>query len=167
MVEEQFCRTYLFLILPDRKAETGLATATFWAIESFWARVNMVDAAMKLRFRHDEKMMSRWELVYNAARRKNNFRDALAHGTVMDFSYRPNKKAPSLSETCFVPSKGKTMNLEMIETIASGPPSKLDPRPEHRLNAKQIRDRTQSFNLFRGRVELFNKLLFQELYPAT
>ena len=155
MVEEQFCRTYLLLILPDRKAATGLATATFWAIESFWARLNMVDAAMKLRFRHDEKMMSRWELVYNAARRKNNFRDALAHGTVMDLSYRPNKNAPSpVSETCFVPSKGKTMNL------------KIDPRPENRLNAKQIRDRTQSFNLFRGRVELFNKLLFQELYPG-
>ena len=58
MVEQQFCRTYLFLILPDRKAKTGLATATFWAIESFWARLNMVDAAMKLRFRHDAKMMS-------------------------------------------------------------------------------------------------------------
>jgi len=86
----------------------------------------------------------------------------------MDFSYRPNRNAPSLvSETCFVPSKGKTMNLEMIKTITSGPPFKLDPRPENRLNAKQIRDRTQSFNLFRGRVELFNKLLFRELYPTT
>src|SRR5437660_110941 len=89
-------------------ASGRICAGRFLAVESFRAKLNVVDSAVKMRCRNLPETLALWDTLYKRAREKNNKRNALAHGTVMNFG-RPD-------ETYYVPSMAKTM-LEDIAKI--------------------------------------------------
>jgi len=136
--------------------------SAFWAIESFSAQLNMVDAAVKTRYATHPECLALWSVLYKRARSKNNLRNEMAHGTVMPF-------VTPVVETYFVPSFHKNLTADVMRFVKtmiaqqSKPRESIitDIRPAHRLTRKQVDDRTRAFNMFKLRLDRFNERLRQ------
>ena len=128
-VEECLCAIYTRSIMTDQNAPIGYASASFWAIESFRGKLNVIDAAIKLRCHNKTELVAMWGVIYKRAREKNNNRNELAHGTVMNFG-RPD-------ETYFVPSFYKIIHTDLPKLADFFSPT-FDIRPKNRLTATQI-----------------------------
>jgi hypothetical protein len=153
-VEECLCAIYTRTIITDPNAPVGYAMASFWAVESFRGKLNVIDAAIKLRCHGKTELLAMWEIIYKRCRQKNANRNELAHGTVMNFG-RPE-------ETYFIPSFYKVIRSTPWESVDFFSPT-FDVRPKNRLTAAQIDHRTQGFQMFAIRLNKFNGRLFEEL----
>jgi hypothetical protein len=163
-VEESFCVTYTTVLYEQRMPvpPVGYAQAAFWAVESFRAKLNVVDSAVRMRCRNLPDTLALWTVLHKRAGEKTGKRHALAHGTVMNFG-RPE-------ETFYIPSMAKTM-LADIAAIPPGPTQALrwlaGNMFSNRLTAAEINHRTQSFQAFKIRVDQFNGHLHDELPKIT
>jgi hypothetical protein len=165
-VEESLSYIYTTAIFEQRTPAPaiGYAHASFWQIESFRGKLNVVDAAVKMRCRHLPETLKLWSVLYKRAREKNNKRNELAHGTVMNLG--------ADAETYFIPSLAKTT----LTDLASVPP--LLPSTavilwlgtnmhSNKLTAAEIDHRTQAFQMFKTRLDKFNGHLSEELPKIT
>jgi hypothetical protein len=162
-VEESLCMIFLTATLLKLTGPSPIyLQASFWAIESFWAKVNMVDAAIKSRYADHPECLALWSVLYKRARSKNNLRNELAHGTVMPFE-------TPVVETYFVPSFYKNLTADIMRFVKNmiaqqskpGDSIIIDTRPAYRLTRKQVDDRTQAFKMFKSRLDRFNERLRQ------
>jgi hypothetical protein len=168
-VEEGLCQIYTTVIF-ERSTLTaplpaiGHAQASFWAIESFRAKLNVVDAALKMRCRHLPETLKLWSILYKRAREKNNKRNDLAHGTVMNLG--------ATQETYFIPSFAKTTLTDIASAPAALSSADLldwltTNMHQNKLTAVEIGHRTQAFQMFRHRLAKFNHHLHQYLPKIT
>jgi hypothetical protein len=171
-VEESLCMILLTATLPKLPGPSRIyledsfsaikSFSAFWAIESFSAQLNMVDAAVKTRYANHPECLALWSVLYKRARSKNNLRNEMAHGTVMPF-------VTPVVETYFVPSFYKNLTADVMRFVNTDdcPAIKtpridhLDIRPAHRLTRKQVDERTRAFNMFKLRLDRFNERLRQ------
>jgi hypothetical protein len=158
-VEEELCWIFIRVVLPSPDLEMThshhIGTG-FWAVESFRGKLNMLDSSLRQRMASHPKITKDWATLYKRAREKNGLRNDLAHGTVMN--YGPPE------HTFWVPSLHKDLHMNVSELMAryrTGLP--FDLLPADRLSAKEIGDRTQSFNEFIKRLALFNDSLAKAL----
>jgi hypothetical protein len=151
-VEHQLCSIFSRTLIEDPNAAVGAAWSAFYAIDSFWGKLNMVGSAVQIRWHDQSTILASWEKIYKRAREKNNMRNELAHGCVINFG------KPEL--TFYVPAFHKGLIAGIPNLLASLSEGAINfALPANRLSAQQINHRTQAFNLFRQRLARFDEAL--------
>jgi hypothetical protein len=157
LVEQTLAGIFSTVVVQGRFDPVGSAQIAFWAVESFVGKITMIDGALKFRCYDNPELIGEWETIFKRAREKNNLRNELAHGIVMRFgNFDP-------VEVWFVPFFFKATLREIYDKD----PFKFDLRPNRRLSARQINDRTKAFKEFRERLADFNARLMDSLGKKT
>lgn len=159
-VEEALCAIFSDVVTPDPSQSVGAARAAFWTIESFRGKLLAIESAIRLRCFERAETISKWETLQKRAAEKNRLRNEIAHATVMN--YGPP------DHTYLVPSLSKTFLQDIPRIHREVQQPDFDLRPANRLTAKEIRDRTESFEAFTIRLNEFNgelHELFRQMTP--
>lgn len=144
-IEHALCTTFTYAIITDPWAAVGYAHASYWAVESLIGKLNMVDAAVKLRCYELPEILKLWSVIYKRMREKNNRRNELAHGTVIHLDG---------VGVFFIPSPYKTFLFDIPKISLELP--LLSQGFANKLTAAQIGHRTRSFEMFAIRFGKFN-----------
>ncbi len=115
----------------------GEAQASFDAVFNFNAHINMINAAVQMRFRDSEDVLGRWTSLRNRCKKRAGARNELAHFTVV-------QTTPPLAD-------GSSIFLQPDDWLSI---LKHDGEPP-KLVTKQIMERGTSFAKLANELEKF------------
>jgi hypothetical protein len=155
-LEDALCRVYCHTI----STNSYPARAGFWVVESFRAKLGMTDAVVSARFSRTADIATEWNALHNRLLKKNQTRNALAHGSVINQSYTKPKTKKKERETFFAPFYWKGDRIfKIADSFAKH--GVYDGRPDNRMYLKDIEQAEDGFRKATDRLSELSDRIYE------